>query len=45
MPDAAPARRQDERADFRPASGSPPAVHRVTAVVDGPGVLPMDLCG
>ncbi|QQQ79462.1 GH92 family glycosyl hydrolase [Saccharothrix sp. 6-C] len=45
VPDAALAHRQNERADFRLASGSPVVVHRVTAVVDGPGVLPMDLCG
>ncbi|MFT7835962.1 GH92 family glycosyl hydrolase [Saccharothrix sp. BKS2] len=43
--DAALAHRQNERADFRLASGSPLAVHRVTAVVAGTGVLPMDLCG
>ncbi|MFE2757641.1 GH92 family glycosyl hydrolase [Actinosynnema sp. NPDC059335] len=45
VPDAALAHRQNERADFRLASASPVTVHRVTAVVDGPGVLPMDLCG
>jgi hypothetical protein len=43
--DAKFAERQNERTDFRIASGSPVTIHSVRTEITGPGVLPMDLCG
>ncbi|HVV19261.1 MAG TPA: GH92 family glycosyl hydrolase [Pseudonocardiaceae bacterium] len=44
LPDAAVAEAENNRADFRIASGSPVIVHKATMTVSGTGVLPMNLC-
>jgi predicted alpha-1,2-mannosidase len=44
LPDAAVSEAENNQADFRIASGSVVTVHRVTATISGPGVLPMNLC-
>jgi predicted alpha-1,2-mannosidase len=44
VPDAGFAHRQNDRTDFRLASGGPVTIHQVSASISGPGVLPMDLC-
>jgi hypothetical protein len=38
------AKAENNRADFRVASGSPVIVHAAQVTVSGAGVLPMNLC-